>query len=242
VAAEQVSHRGRWLTCSSPTGGRSESQTGIGSTASTGAETKVRRDAPRQARTSATRVDAALVVHGRAASGPGDGRYPGLRGVDACFGRCGPRERERPRGSRSSGAVLFRVGIRRWRTSSARVARCRQRRAHRAQRARTTCKGAGRAEVVVRSLDTAEQALVQLREDAGRECHSGRPRLHKDLRALISNARRDIGKLANALQRDFEQAQKQLAEGTGTAAESRAKASPARRSGAAAKRSAPKAT
>ena len=73
------------------------------------------------------------------------------------------------------------------------------------------------------SLDTAQQALVELREDTGRDVSQGARDLHKDLRAFISSARRDTGKLAKALQRDFDQAQKQLAQGTGTAGEARAK-------------------
>ena len=87
------------------------------------------------------------------------------------------------------------------------------------------------------SLDTAQQALVELREDTGRDVSQGARDLHKDLRAFISSARRDAGKLAKALQRDFDQAQKQLAQGTGTAGEARAKTTtePASRSKAAAK-------
>ena len=73
------------------------------------------------------------------------------------------------------------------------------------------------------SLDAAEQALVELREHAGRDVSQAARDLHKDLRAFISSARRDTGKLAKALQRDFEHAQKQLAQGTGTAGESRGK-------------------
>ena len=73
------------------------------------------------------------------------------------------------------------------------------------------------------SLDTAQQALVELREDTGRDVSQGARELHKDLRAFISSARRDTGKLTKALQRDFEHAQKQLAQGTGTAGESRAR-------------------
>ena len=69
------------------------------------------------------------------------------------------------------------------------------------------------------SLDAAQQALVELRADAGRDLSQGARDLHKDLRAFVSSARRDAGKLAKALQRDFEHAQKQLAQGTGTAAE-----------------------
>ena len=94
------------------------------------------------------------------------------------------------------------------------------------------------------SLDAAQQALVELREETGRDLSQGARDLHKDLRAFISSARRDTGKLAKALQRDFEHTQKQLAQGTGTVGESRAKtaASPARKAPAAAKRSAPKAS
>ena len=73
------------------------------------------------------------------------------------------------------------------------------------------------------SLDTAQQALVELREDTGRDLSQGARDLHKDLRAFISSARCDAEKLAKALQRDFDQAQKQLAQGTGTAGEVRAK-------------------
>ena len=73
------------------------------------------------------------------------------------------------------------------------------------------------------SLDAAQQALVELRADAGRDLSHGARDLHKDLRAFISDARRDTGKLAKALQRDFENAQKQLAQGTSTAGEARAK-------------------
>ena len=65
---------------------------------------------------------------------------------------------------------------------------------------------------------------MELREDTGRDVSQGARDLHKDLRAFISSARRDAGKLAKALQRDFDQAQKQLAQGTGTAGEARAKA------------------
>jgi hypothetical protein len=92
------------------------------------------------------------------------------------------------------------------------------------------------------SLDAAEQALVELRADAGRDVSQGARDLHKDLRAFVSNARRDAGKLAKALARDFEHAQKQVAESAGTAEKSLAKPSPARKPRAAAKRSAPKAS
>ena len=73
------------------------------------------------------------------------------------------------------------------------------------------------------SLDAAQQALTELRADAGRDLSQGARDLHNDLRAFISSARRDTSTLAKALQRDFEHAQKQLADGTRAAAESRAK-------------------
>jgi hypothetical protein len=72
------------------------------------------------------------------------------------------------------------------------------------------------------SLDAAEQALVELRADVGRDVSHGARDLHKDLRTFISSARRNTGKLAKALQRDFEHAQAQLAQGTGTTGEARA--------------------
>jgi hypothetical protein len=73
------------------------------------------------------------------------------------------------------------------------------------------------------SLDTAQQALVELRQDTGRDLSQGARDLHKDLRGFISSARRDAGKLAKALQRDFDQTQKQLAQAAGTAGAARAK-------------------
>jgi hypothetical protein len=65
------------------------------------------------------------------------------------------------------------------------------------------------------SLDTAQQALVELREHTGRDVSQGARELHKDLRAFISSARRDSGKLAKALQRDFAHAQKRLSSSFG---------------------------
>jgi hypothetical protein len=62
-----------------------------------------------------------------------------------------------------------------------------------------------------RSLDAAQEALAELRKDTGRDVGKGARALYKDLRTFVSSARRDSGKLAKALQRDFEQAQKRLA-------------------------------
>jgi hypothetical protein len=54
------------------------------------------------------------------------------------------------------------------------------------------------------SLDTAHAALTELRQDAGRDVSDGARELYKDLRTFISSARRNSGKLATALRRDFE--------------------------------------
>lgn len=65
-----------------------------------------------------------------------------------------------------------------------------------------------------RSLDTAHEALTDLRKDTGRDVSHGARALYNDLRTFVSSARRDTGKLATALQRDFERAQKQVSRGT----------------------------
>jgi hypothetical protein len=80
------------------------------------------------------------------------------------------------------------------------------------------------------SLDAAQQALVELRADAGRDLSHGARDLHKDLRTFITNARRDSARLAKALQRDFERAQQQLAQDPGSGRAARAKTPPASRS------------
>jgi len=69
---------------------------------------------------------------------------------------------------------------------------------------------------LIDSLDAAQDALVELRNDTGRDVGQGARDLYKDLRTFLTSARRDTGKLAKALQRDFAQAQKQLAQGTAT--------------------------
>ena len=61
-----------------------------------------------------------------------------------------------------------------------------------------------------RSLDAAQEALAELRNDTGRDVGQGARDLYKNLRTFLSTARRDTGKLATALQRDFAQAQKRL--------------------------------
>ena len=62
-----------------------------------------------------------------------------------------------------------------------------------------------------RSLDAAQEALVELRNDTGRDVGQGTRDLYKDLRTFVASARRDSGKLAKALARDFERAEKELA-------------------------------
>ena len=56
-----------------------------------------------------------------------------------------------------------------------------------------------------RSLDAAQEALAELRKDTGRDVGQGARDLYKDVRTFVSSARRDSGKLARALRRDFEQ-------------------------------------
>ena len=69
-------------------------------------------------------------------------------------------------------------------------------------------------QLTTKSLEAAQEALAELRKGAGRDVGEGARDLYSDLRTFVSSARRDTGKLAKALQRDFTQAQKQLARGT----------------------------
>ncbi len=63
-----------------------------------------------------------------------------------------------------------------------------------------------------KSIDTAEQALAELRQHAGRDVSKGARDLYKNLGKFVTTARRDSGKFAKALERDFAQAQKKLAQ------------------------------
>jgi hypothetical protein len=67
---------------------------------------------------------------------------------------------------------------------------------------------------LTKSLDAAHEALAELRKDTGRDVGQGAKDVYKDLRAFVTNARRDTGKLARALARDFEQAEKRLGRST----------------------------
>jgi exonuclease VII small subunit len=60
------------------------------------------------------------------------------------------------------------------------------------------------------SLDTAQKAIADLRKESRRDVGKGATDLYGDLRKFVSDARRDSNKLAKALQREFDQAQKQL--------------------------------
>ena len=61
-----------------------------------------------------------------------------------------------------------------------------------------------------RSLDTAQDALVALRKDVGKDVSTGSRALYRDLEKFIRDARRDSGKLGRALQHDVERVQKRL--------------------------------
>jgi hypothetical protein len=62
-----------------------------------------------------------------------------------------------------------------------------------------------------RSIDAAQNALSDLRANAGRNAGESTRKLHKGLGQFVSDARRDSGKFATALKRDFEKAQKTAA-------------------------------
>ena len=106
-------------------------------------------------------------------------------------------------------------------------------------RARAAFKEPAALKRLNKSLDAAQEALAELRKDAGRDVGHSAQDLYKDLRRFVTSARRDSGKLAKALQRDFQQAQTRL---TGApAARSRPAASRPRRTQATATRSTRKA-
>lgn len=88
------------------------------------------------------------------------------------------------------------------------------------------------------SLESAQKALTDLRSHAGRDATANTRALHKGVSKFLADARRDAGKFATALKRDFEQAQKAAK----TASPSRTSGTSARRSTRrpTAKRSTPK--
>jgi gas vesicle protein len=64
-----------------------------------------------------------------------------------------------------------------------------------------------------KSLESAQDALGDLRKDLGRDTGVAARDLQKQLRTAVTGSRRDIGKLVKALQRDFDRAQSKLTQG-----------------------------
>ena len=91
-----------------------------------------------------------------------------------------------------------------------------------------------------KSLDAAYNALAELRTATGRDVSQAAHDVYEDVRTLITDARRDTGKLAKALQRDFERAQKRLGGAPATRSRAAATASRRRKPQPAARRSARK--
>lgn len=58
------------------------------------------------------------------------------------------------------------------------------------------------------SLESAQKSLAELRSHAGRDAAASTRALHKGVSKFLADARRDTGKFATALKRDFDQAQK----------------------------------
>jgi hypothetical protein len=61
-----------------------------------------------------------------------------------------------------------------------------------------------------KSLDSAQEALAELRGDVSKDVSAGARTLYKDVQRFIKEARRDSTKFGKTLQRDVEQAQKRL--------------------------------
>ena len=66
---------------------------------------------------------------------------------------------------------------------------------------------------LTKSLESAQDALGDLRKDVGRDTGTATRDLQKQLRTALTGSRRDIGKLVRALQSDFERAQTKLTQG-----------------------------
>jgi hypothetical protein len=84
-----------------------------------------------------------------------------------------------------------------------------------ASRARTAFKEPAAMKRLNKSLDSARDALAELSKSSGRDASKGARDLYKDLRTFLTSARRHTGRLASALERDYERAQKQLSADTG---------------------------
>ena len=71
---------------------------------------------------------------------------------------------------------------------------------------------------LTKSLESAQDALGDLRKDMGRDAGTATRDLQKQLRTALTGSRRDIGKLVRALQRDFNSAQSKMSQsGAGSA-------------------------
>ena len=75
------------------------------------------------------------------------------------------------------------------------------------------------------SLDAAQKALGELSKGSGREVSKGAKDIYADLRKFVADAGRESGKVGKALQREFDQAQKQLARANKSSASSRSASS-----------------
>lgn len=87
-----------------------------------------------------------------------------------------------------------------------------------------------------KSLDAATEALAELRKETGRGASQGTRDLHKELRTLVSGARRFSGRLGNTLEREFARAQKQVSERSTSTARRRSTSSGRRTSSASSRR------
>jgi hypothetical protein len=107
------------------------------------------------------------------------------------------------------------------RTSASRTGRSRSSARTRSARASSSRAASSRASFkeppalkrLSKSLDSANDALSDLRVNTGREVSQSARDLYKDLRTFVSSARKHSGRLTTALQRDFEQAQKRMSSG-----------------------------
>jgi hypothetical protein len=99
------------------------------------------------------------------------------------------------------------------RSSASRTTRSRAS-SSRTTRSRVSFKEPAALKRLHKSLESANAALGDLQKQSGRELSKSARDLYKDLSKVVSNARRNSGRLGTALQRDFEQAQKRLKQGT----------------------------
>lgn len=104
-----------------------------------------------------------------------------------------------------------------------------------------------------KSLDSAHDALSQLQSQTGSDVSKTARDIYKDLKSFVSSARRDSGKFAKTLQRDFDDLQKRVTKSAGhrasasgtrakSSASSRAKTTAARAKATTGKRTATKRT